>query len=349
LDWTGTRLRSPTKTRHAKRLLTALLIGIAAGAGLGALLSGVSERRQDRAAVSRVRTTVAHTSGRGHARSTEPSEATRLSDGATAPEDRPVLDAGARASFAALQASLPGRLEIAVAPLGAGAAATLGDDTPAHGWSTTKVPVLAALLAARDGALTPEERRWAEAAITESDNQSVLGLFDDLEHLEDGLTGASDRIQQLLRSSGDDKTVVATAAPPPGAVTTFGQTEWSPSDAVKFFSALGRGCLLAPESTRYVLDLMQRIEPSESWGLGSAGFAGVAFKGGWGPEPTGAYLVRQSGLIDPGSPRAVGVAIIAFPPAGAGSFETGTEMLTRAARWLREHLRLVPRAGRGCS
>ena len=30
---------------------------------------------------------------------------------------------------------------------------------------------------------------------------------------------------------------------------------------------------------------MRTIEPSESFGLGSAGFEQVAFKGGWGPEP----------------------------------------------------------------
>ena len=85
---------------------------------------------------------------------------------------------------------------------------------------------------------------------------------------------------------------------------------------------------------------MQHIVPSESWGLWvSAGFTvPVAFKGGWGPERSGSYLVRQSGIIDPGSPRGLAVSIVAHPPGGAASFAIGTEMLTKAARWLRVEL-----------
>jgi hypothetical protein len=260
----------------------------------------------------------------------------------------PVLDAAASASFARLVAGLPGRVELAIAPLGAGSPVALGGDAPAHGWSTTKVPVLTALLLAREEVLTPEERLWSQSAITKSNNEAVLALFHDLESIEGGLRQASDYVQNLFRRSDDDETIVATAPPPAGAVTTFGQTEWTPSNTVKFFSALARGCLLGPQGTDYVLTLMQHIEPSESWGLGSAGLVHVAFKGGWGPEPTGAYLVRQAGLVDVGSPQAVAVAMIASPPSGPRSFEIGTEMLTRTAIWLREHLVLQPRTPVRC-
>ena len=74
--------------------------------------------------------------------------------------------------------------------------------------------------------------------------QSILGMFGDLEKLKGGLLGASGYVQRLLRRSGDERTVVATAPPPPGAVTTFGQTGWAPGAAVKFFRALALGCLL---------------------------------------------------------------------------------------------------------
>ena len=57
-----------------------------------------------------------------------------------------------------------------------------------------------------------------------------------------------------------------------------------PGEAVKFFRALALGCLLPASQTSYVLSLMENIEPGESWGLGSAGFSSVAFKGGWGPR-----------------------------------------------------------------
>jgi hypothetical protein len=256
-----------------------------------------------------------------------------------------LLTADATSSFQHLVTSFPGHVELAVAPLGTGQSELLGNDEAAHGWSTTKVPVLVALLRARGSeGLTSQEQTWAQSAITESSNESVLALFGDLERLKGGLGGASAYIESLLRMSGDSETVVATAPPPPGAVTTFGQTEWSPGEVVKFFRALALGCLLSSSQTSYVLGLMQRIEPGESWGLGSAGFGSVAFKGGWGPESSG-YLVRQSGIIDPGSSDGAAVAIVAFAP----SFATGTEMLTRTASWLNHHLQLSSRLSAGCT
>jgi hypothetical protein len=256
----------------------------------------------------------------------------------------PLLTGAATSSFQQFASSLPGHVELAVMPLGAGRREVLGVDGAAHGWSTTKVPVLVALLRARGAAgLTAQERGWAASAITESSNESVLSLFDDLERLEGGLGGASAYMESLLRMSGDNETVIATTPPPPGAVTTFGQTQWRPGEAVKFFRALALGCLLPASQTSYVLGLMQSIESSESWGLGSAGFSSVAFKGGWGPE-SGAYLVRQSGIIDPGSSSGAAVAIVALAP----SFAVGTEMLTRTAAWLDHQIRLSPRPRAGC-
>ena len=262
-----------------------------------------------------------------------------------------ILRGGFHAAFARLTATLPGGVQIAVAPIGAGRIQTLGGDDPAHGGSTTKVPVLVALLRSRGvNGLTSAELRWAQAAITASDNQSVLHLFGDLEQERGGLVGASDYIQALFRASGDQQTVVPTAPPPPGAVTTFGQTEWAPGQAVKFFRALGRGCLLPRTQSSYVLGLMENIVPGESWGLGAGGFASrVAFKGGWGPEPSGSYLVRQSGIIAPGSSSAVAVSLVAYPSGSGDSFGTGTQMLDATAQWLRQELRLVPRAAGSCS
>lgn len=169
-----------------------------------------------------------------------------------------------------------------------------------------------------------------------------------LEQLNGGLPGASEAVEDVLRSSGDQDTVVATAPPPPGAVTTFGQTDWRPAHAVQFFSALDRGCLIPPAETRYVLGLMQSIVPSESWGLGSGGFDRVAFKGGWGPEGAD-YLVGQSGIVDPETPQAVAVSIVAFPPGGSASFSMGTEMVTSTAIWLHHELRLVAHPITACA
>ncbi len=255
-----------------------------------------------------------------------------------------VLISDASSSFEHLASSLPSRVELAVTPLGSGESEVLGGDEATRAWSTSKVPVLVSLIRARGSeGLTSEELRWAHAAITESDNQSVLDLFSDLERLKGGLTGASQYMDDVLRSGGDSETGVATAPPPPGAVTTFGQTQWSPGEAVRFFRALANNCLLSSNETSYVLGLMQSIEPSESWGLGSAGFNSVAFKGGWGPE-AGGYLVRQSGIIEPGSTSGVAVAVVARAP----SFSAGTESLTRVASWLKDHLVLSSHPKAGC-
>jgi hypothetical protein len=257
------------------------------------------------------------------------------------------LSSGASASFSQLQRSLPEHVAVAVAPLGSRHVEVLGGDRPAHGWSTTKVPVLAALIKARGGrGLNATEQGWATSAITASDNGSILSLFGDLERMKGGLVGASQYIEGLLRLSGDAATVVATGSPPAGAVTTFGQTLWTPSASVKFFSALARGCLLSTIQTSYVLGLMQNIEASESWGLGSAGFPAVAFKGGWGPD-AGGYLVRQAGIVNLGSPRAVAVAIVAYP-SGSASFSSGVQALSQTAVWLRHNLRPGASAARSC-
>ena len=259
------------------------------------------------------------------------------------------LRANAQASFAQLQAHLRGEahISIAIAPLGAGPTQILGGNPAMQGMSTTKILILSALLQNRGGAsrLTASQRALANSAITESDNQSILDLFSALESDQGGLLGASDYATNVLRQAGDRTTTVATAPPPPGYATTFGQTLWRPAAEVKFFRSLALGCLLPASDTAYVLALMSNIEPSERWGLGSAGFTRVAFKGGWGPEPGGAYGVRQTGIIGDRT-RGVVVAMTADP---VTTFSTGTAVLTDMANWLRREVQLTRRPEGTCA
>jgi hypothetical protein len=85
------------------------------------------------------------------------------------------------------------------------------------------------------------------------------------------------------------------------------------------------------------------VTSSQRWGLGR--IARARFKGGWGPDTHGRYLVRQFGLVPRGS-QVIAVAV-AVEPAN-GSFATGTAELDQVAAWLRSALPLLPSAARTC-
>jgi hypothetical protein len=268
--------------------------------------------------------------------------------GARHKTSEPELKPGARASFARLQRRLAGQgaISLAIRPLGTGPVTILGSDPAMIAMSTSKVLILAALLRDRGGVsrFDSNELALAHAAITESDNQSILDLFAVLERDRGGLIGASRYATGLLRDSGDRRTTVATGPVPPGYATTFGQTMWTPSAQTRFLRYLALGCLLPRRSTRYVLGLMGAIEPSERWGLGSAGFRAVAFKGGWGPLGD-QYGVRQIGVVGVGRTKAV-VAITVDP---APTFDTGTAVITQVAQWLRANRRHPARPHPSCA
>lgn len=258
------------------------------------------------------------------------------------------LGPDARASFLNLVARLGGdaHISLAIQPLGRGPMQVLGGDPVMRAMSTSKILILSALLRDKGGVshLTTEQMSLARAAVTQSDNDAILELFSSLEADHGGLLGATAYATSLLREVGDRQTQVTTAAPPAGYATTFGQTPWTPTAEVRFFRALALGCILPEPDTDYELGLMRDIEPSESFGLGSAGFRQVAFKGGWGPEPGGEYGVRQTGVIGGGDSGVV-VSLVADP---VSTFEVGQSVLDEVARWLRDQVRLAPRPRGSC-
>jgi hypothetical protein len=232
-----------------------------------------------------------------------------------------------------------------VAPLGPGPVESFGSVSTGHAWSTIKVPILVTLMRERPQGIGAGDQSLAAAALTASDNDAAAALFDQLEGIHGGLSGASAAVGETLAAAGDPATTVATAPPPPGAVSTYGQTEWSLEGSAAFFRSLARDCLLPAERSDYVLGLMEEVIPEQRWGLGEAGFddgVGVAFKGGWGPE-SGGYLVRQDGIVDDGT-AGVAVALIAQ----SSSYEAGAADLTRLATWLRENLRGFGGATESC-
>ncbi|MBB2989641.1 hypothetical protein FHR72_001104 [Mycolicibacterium iranicum] len=224
-------------------------------------------------------------------------------------------------SFGALSPLVDGEVGVAIAPIGKGSAELFGDVGTGPAWSTSKVPVVMA--AEREhGSLTAS----MAAAITRSDNAAAEEVWTSLGVPET----AAAKVEAVLREAGVS-TVVQSERIRPG-YTAFGQTIWSLQDQATFVA----NAACDPRSAS-VLNLMGQIEPGQSWGLGR--IPGSKFKGGWGPSESGAYLVRQFGLV-PTTDGEVAIAIAVRP--ASGSFEAGTQALDIVADWIADHLSQMP-------
>jgi hypothetical protein len=170
-----------------------------------------------------------------------------------------------------------------------------------------KVPVIVA-------SITSGRADWhaIELAITRSDNDAALRLWD---ALEDGPA----QVEAVLRRAGDAETALE-RAPDPRGWSSFGRTVWTLGAAATFYRALARGELLDGRDGERVLDAMGRVIPEQRWGLGT--LPGARFKGGWGPgeEPDGGYEVIQAGIA--------GDAVIALA-ATAPDFEAAKELASK--------------------
>lgn len=227
-----------------------------------------------------------------------------LTDAPPAPTSAPAVDVAAIASTAAETSGA--RVGVAVDGTAAGELI----DGPA--WSTIKVPL--AIAAQRVDPTVP-----VDAAITVSDNASAESLWQSL----GAGTPAAAAVEEVLAEGGDTSTRVQPEVIRPG-FSAFGQTNWALADQSVF----------APhipdlDSTGDVFDAMGRISPGHAYGLGTIPEA--RFKGGWGPEPDGAYLVRQFGLV-PTSCGQHGVAVAAI--AHDGTYESAQYALNNLAEQL---------------
>ncbi|MEV0360215.1 serine hydrolase [Nocardia sp. NPDC050697] len=227
------------------------------------------------------------------------------------------------ADFAELQASTGGAIGLAAMPVGGTSALSFGTWSTGPAWSTMKVPLVLAAQRKAPGTNTYA----ATAAITESDNTAADALW---QSLGSGPEAAA-AVEAVLREGGDTTTRVP-ATRPRAEHSAFGQAEWSLADQVKFAAKLP--CLSGAAG---VTALMAEIVPAHRWGMGS--IAGADFKGGWGPDPDGDYLVRQFGLVD-GASGQIAVAFAAKPDSGA--FSDGMLTLNRMATVLAAHLKELP-------
>jgi len=158
---------------------------------------------------------------------------------------------------------------------------TLGQWQSGPAWSTIKVPlVIAALREQRPPVVTDA----MTAAITESDNAAAESIW---ARLGDPATAAH-KVDDILRQTGDPTNVQSQKVRP--EFSAFGQTDWALVDQARFISVA-----MCDRANAPIFALMGRVQPDQSWGIGSV--PGSRFKGGWGPSPTGSYLVRQMGVL----------------------------------------------------
>ncbi|WP_330249510.1 hypothetical protein OG874_24680 [Nocardia sp. NBC_00565] len=231
------------------------------------------------------------------------------------------------AGFQELQIGTRGKIGMAVMAVGGDKMVTFGDWTTGPAWSTMKVPLTIAALRKS----STSSSYAATAAITQSDNAAADTLWQSLGTAQE----AAKAVEAVLREGGDTKTTVPTTKTRSDA-SAFGQADWALAEQVRFAAKLP--CL---PQTANVIDLMEQITSSQRWGLGE--FKEVEFKGGWGPDTSGSYLVRQFGLIH-GPAGQVAVAIAAQPD--SGTFSDGITIMDRMATLISEHLEEL--AGGSC-
>ena len=188
-----------------------------------------------------------------------------------------------------------------------------GTDRPLPTWSTIKVPISVASLRA-DSSLIPQ----VTSAITASDNTAAEQLWAFLGTPEQAAAATG----TILREAGLEVAVNTAKVRP--EFSTFGQTQMTTQQLAIFAAGLSR-----VENANTVLELMGQIDPSQRYGLGQIPQA--RFKGGWGPNPSGLYDVRQLGIV-PTARGSVGVALTLSP--GGGTYEEAQAMASILAEGL---------------
>lgn len=248
------------------------------------------------------------------------SESSGGTSGGATGDDGLLLSAADRKAFTSLESRLGGRSGVAVSRVGRGQPVTsAGSFQSAVAWSTSKVPVAMAAIAAGSGTTAA-----LRSAITASDNAAAETLWNGL----GGGQQAASATDAQLRASGDERTQTQASALRSG-FTAFGQTSWTLPDQTAFTAGLP---CTAPG--REVLGLMADTVSAQRWGLGSTSWS-ASLKGGWGPgaQPgqDGGYIDRQMGILERDG-RRFAVSIMTQP--ANGSHEAGIANLDEIARWV---------------
>ncbi|MEU9113769.1 serine hydrolase [Streptomyces sp. NPDC048483] len=190
--------------------------------------------------------------------------------------------------------------------------------------SVVKVTVLGALLRQAGEAhrhLTPQEARWATAMITKSDNASTDALWHRI-----GPAG----IKRFLDLADMHQTV-------PGKRGSWGLTQITAGDQLKLMQLLtSQNAVLSPSDRAYALNLMNRVEADQQWGVpaGAPASATVHVKNGWLPRATNGWRVHSAGAFT-GSGHDYGMAVLSH---GNRTMDYGVGTIEGAARVIQRDL-----------
>jgi hypothetical protein len=336
----GTRSRrggTQRDRRFRRRRALALLIVASLAAAIGGLLATDKEREPS----SVEETTDAHQDAKRAARIEQLQQQlaeARKAKAAAVPPTQPQTSRDS-SSFSSFASRLPGEVGLAYVPIGSGGQViSLGELQSGAAWSTIKIALAARVIADAGGSgkLSSSQRSLISSALRASDNDAAMELWNELTQRYGGPAAAARAVSRTLAAAGDGGTTVSSVGR--DGFSPYGQTDWSLAGQARFIGTLAAGCV--PGSS-YLLDEMSQVVPSQRWGLGGAD--SPAFKGGWGPDRDGRYLVRQVGLLKHQGQTFV-VAIAAIPDDGA--FASGQRLLTQLGDWALRNLR--PGGSSGC-
>lgn len=142
--------------------------------------------------------------------------------------------------------------------------------------------------------LTEEETDLLNRMIVSSDNEAATSLWDSL--------GGYESLQQLFDNFDMNDTEANEE--------TWGKTTTTTKDQIKLLQEVYTPSeYLNEDSQDYLIDLMNHIDPDQSWGV-YAGSSDVSFKNGWLPDDTtGELAVTSIGRVSRGENEYLAVAL----------------------------------------
>ncbi len=283
------RARPP---RNHRRAIVGTVAGVAAAAGLAALLHGQSSPAGagGRKSVSADQGTApAATASRPAAARPSPSHTPAVK---AVPKPTASAGGGTVRSTEALRdavAQARGATSVAVTDLTTGK--TLDYGAAGHGFacaSIAKLDVLAALLLQaqdRRTPLTASEGALATKMIEHSDNAAADSLYTTL-----GKAPAMDAANKRFGLTSTHS----------GQGILWGVTTTTAADQVQLLRQVFTGSSVLDTASRsYIQGLLGRVENDQRWGVSAAATGGYELKNGWLPRSaTGLWVVNSTGRID---------------------------------------------------